>query len=90
VWINNGGGFALVAPETGEQVGLRERLQPVTVDEVLAAGRRVPGADAELQRRFEQRLAEIRRTLAPPRSQPPPPPGAPMPPADGAQPVIAP
>jgi hypothetical protein len=90
VWINNGGGFALIAPETGEQVGLRERLQPVTVDEVLAASRRVPGADAELQRRFEQRLAEIRRTLAPPRSRPPPPPGAPMPPADSAQPVIAP
>jgi hypothetical protein len=90
VWINNGGGFALVAPETGEPIGLRERLQPVTVDEVLAAGSRVQGADAELQRRLEQRLAQIRRTLAPPRPPPPLPPDAPMPPADGVQPIIAP
>jgi hypothetical protein len=89
-WINDGGGFALIAPETGEPVAVRDRVQRLTVEDVLAASRRVPGADAELQRRFEQRLAEIRRTLAPPRSRPPPPPGAPMPPADATQPVIAP
>jgi hypothetical protein len=93
VWINDGGGFALVAPETGEPIGLRERLQPVTVDEVLAAGRRVAGTDEELKRRFQQRLNELRnqfqQSSQPPNRQQRATAGPP-PPADAAQPVIAP
>jgi hypothetical protein len=85
VWINDGGGFALVAPETGEQVGLRERVQRVTVDDVLTAGRRVRGTDKELRNRFNQLLNQRRREL----QQSLQPPGPP-PPADAMQPVIAP
>jgi hypothetical protein len=93
VWINDGGGFALVAPETGEQIGLRERLQPITVDEVLAAGRLVAGADEELKRRFQQRLNKLRnefeQSLQPPNGRQSDTAGPP-PPADAMQPVIAP
>lgn len=88
-WINDGGGFALVAPESGEPVAVRDRVQRVTVDEVLAAGRRVQGADAELQRRFDRRLADMRASSVPQRPAPPPlPPDAPLP--DPVQPIIAP
>jgi len=61
LWTNDGGGFALVAPESGEPVAMRDRVQRVTVDDVLAAGSRVRGADTELQRRLDQRLDEMRR-----------------------------
>jgi hypothetical protein len=88
VWINDGSGFALVAPETGEQIGLRQRVQRVTVDEVLRAGRRVQDADRELQRRFDQEYAARLRALERQNARQQPPVNAPSP--DPMQPIIAP
>jgi len=88
VWINDGSGFALVAPETGEPVAMRDRVLHVTVDEVLRAGRSVQGTDRELQRRFDQEYAARLRALERPTVRQPPPANAPSP--EPVQPMIAP
>jgi hypothetical protein len=63
------------------------------VDEVLAAGRLVAGADEELKQRFDKRLKELRKqlqqSLQPPNGRQSDTAGPP-PPADAMQPVIAP
>jgi hypothetical protein len=84
VWINDGSGFALVAPETGEPVALRDRVLHVTVDEVLRAGSRVQGTDRELQSRFDDEYGKRRKALErqnvrqPPADAPAPEPVQPM------------
>jgi hypothetical protein len=88
VWINNGGRFALVAPETGQTVAMRQLLNEVTLQDVINAGRRVQDADRELQRRFDQEYAARLRALERQTVRQPPPVNAPD--ADPMQPIIAP
>lgn len=84
-WINDGAGFALIAPGSGERTELRERVVAVPLEEVIAAGRTVPGA-------AEEELARIRHHIEARPAAPTPPrrPAAPPPSGREAAPMVAP
>jgi len=83
-WINDGTGLALIAPGTGEPVELRDRVVHVTLDEVLRAGRRIPGAAQDELRRIERALFQPQGERRPPR------PSAGTPSGREAEPMVAP